>query len=77
MNKDKKNKKQHWHFGEIIEAFYGAIMQDKVPSHYLPTSDVAYITSLLNNKFKRNLSFQTVKRLLAEERIPLTTSKAA
>lgn len=58
---------KHYHFGEIINEFYGYIMRDRVPDMYLPISDVAYITSLLNQKFGRNLSFQTVERLIKEE----------
>lgn len=70
--KVKKSKhRQHSHFGELIDEYYGFIMRDKVPDMYLPTADLAYITSLLNTKFGRNLSFQTVKRVLREEGIQL------
>ena len=72
-NKKKKQKyRDNSYFDELLTDFYGFISQDKVPNMYLPSSDLAYITSLLNHKFNRKFSFQQVAKMLSEEKIPTT-----
>lgn len=53
--------------GDIIPLFYADVCMDRIPNCYLPTSDVGYITTLLNEKFKVKLSYQAVEKMLQEE----------
>lgn len=53
--------------GDIIPQFYADVSMDRIPDCYIPLSDIAYITILLNEKFGVKLSYQAVEKLLEEE----------
>lgn len=62
----KKKKKLEYRFGEVLEQLYDDLRHDRITEDYIPHSDLAYITSLLNHKFEKNYSFQEVSKLLKE-----------
>lgn len=64
--KKKRIKKTDYRFGEVLTKYYDDLRDGRVTEDYIPRSDLAYITSLLNNKFNKNYSFQEVNRLLKE-----------
>lgn len=62
----KQNTKPEYRLGEVIQKFYDDLRMERLSTGYIPRSDLVYITSLLNNKFNKNYSFQEVNRLLKE-----------
>lgn len=62
----RQKKKVDYRFGEVLAKYYDDLRDNKVTDDYIPRSDLAYITSLLNHKFGKNYSFQEVNKLLKE-----------
>lgn len=59
--------KPQYRLGEVVQKFYDDLRLDRVTKEeYIPRSDLVYITSLLNNKFGKNYTFQEVNSLLKE-----------
>ncbi len=67
MTIERKDRKS-LRFGEVLPAFYEDLTNETTID-YLPRSSLAYITSLLNNKFGKNYSFSEVSQMLKDEKI--------
>lgn len=64
--KNKKKKKLDYKPGQVIQQFYDDLRLERITANYMPRSDLAYITYLVNNKFGKTYSFQEVNKLLKE-----------
>ena len=59
------------HTKDLIPGFYSAMSDEhkKFPEYNFPTSEVYYVTSLLNTKFGKDYTFREVYTMLQEEGI--------